>query len=251
MAHDERRFRNGTRFLIKAHNQQLPSAVVPMPLERAYAASKVPRFAIVRHPITRLLSGWLGKIAGHDSQNARTLPIHFVPSAPLNATFGSFVKHVVSHPRFVLANGHFRLQSQQCAGREPGVRPWRILRLEEVGAWYEAVACTLGVAEVASRGWETFATTHGRARYHGQACMVRTACGCTINCARPCTRTTNVSLGVEHASFHNADALVQRYYTPVLALIVNRWAAPDYAAFRYAPWIFGTRVAKAPLPLSP
>ena len=255
MAHDERRFRNGSRFLIKAHNQRLPDAVVPMPIERAYAAPEVPRFAIVRHPITRLLSGWLGKVVASHGRTRRALPLRFVPHGPPNKTFAAFVAHVVGQPGLVRLNGHFNLQSAQCAGTRPGVRPWRVLRAEEVSAWYEDVVCALGLAGVVGHGWEAFATTRltsgvarsGRARNRGQACMVRTACGCRVDCARRCNAGSG---GVEHVSFNNAHLHVARYYTPTLAKQVNRWAARDYAAFRYAPWTFGTDVALAVRPWS-
>ena len=254
MAHDERRFRNGSRFLIKAHNQRLPDAVVPMPIERAYAAPEVPRFAIVRHPITRLLSGWLGKVVASHGRRRRALPFRFVPHGPPNKTFAAFVAHVVGQPGLVRLNGHFNLQSAQCAGTRPGVRPWRVLRAEEVSAWYEDVVCALGLAGVVSHGWEAFATTRpaaasraGRMRDHGQACMVRTTCGCRVDCARRCDQARNRA--VEHASFNDAYAMLLRYYTPSLVGTVNRWAAPDYSAFHYAPWTFGTDIATAVRPL--
>lgn len=255
MAHDEQRFRNGSRLLRTAHGKRLPATLVLMPMARALASHNVARFAIVRHPIMRLLSGWLGKIkAGRGRERQGGWPVRFVPQGPLNETFGAFVRHVVSHPRLVQLNGHFRLQSMQCAGKRPGVLPWRILRIEQVGLWYEDVVCALGLASVVSHGWETFATTRpaaasraGRMRDHGQACMVRTTCGCRVDCARRCDQARNRA--VEHASFNDAYAMLLRYYTPSLVGTVNRWAAPDYSAFHYAPWTFGTDIATAVRPL--
>jgi hypothetical protein len=227
-----------------------------VPLARAYATRDVPRFAIVRHPITRLLSGWLGKVVAGRGRTRRSWPLRFVPQGPLNQTFGAFVRHVVDHPRLVQLNRHFSLQSAQCAGTRPGARAWRILRIEEVGLWYEDVVCALGLSAVVDHGWETFATTRpvtparaGRTRDHGQACMVRTTCGCRVDCARRCNRAHDRA--VEHASFNDAYAQLSRYYTPALVGVVNWWAAPDYAAFRYAPWTFGTDITAAVLPWSP
>lgn len=253
LAHDERRFRNGSRLLTSAHGKRLSPKLALMPLTRAYASRDVPRFAIVRHPITRLLSGWLGKVVAGRGRGESSWPLRFVPQGPRNQTFGAFVRHVVTSPRVVELNGHFKLQSAQCAGKRPGVRPWHILRVEEVGAWYEDVVCTLGLVDVATRGWETFATTHlrattarpGRARDHGQPCMVRTACGCRVDCARRCNASHSA---VEHASFNDAHSQLSRYYTAALAGMVNRWAAPDYAAFNYAPWSFGTDITAAVRP---
>ena len=253
MAHDERRFRNGSRLLTSAHGKRLPPTVALMSLARAYATRDVPRFAIVRHPVTRLLSGWLGKVAAGRGRPRNSWPLQFVPRAPPNQTFGAFVRHVVGHPRLVQLNGHFRLQSAQCAGTRPGARAWRILRVEEVGSWYEDVVCALGLAAVVNHGWETFATTRpvaparaGRARDHGQSCMVRTSCGCRVDCAQRCAAPTSA---VEHASFNDAYTKLTRYYTPGLARVVNEWAAPDYRAFRYLPWEFGAPVKLAMRPI--
>jgi len=41
-----------------------------------------------------------------------------------------------------------------------------------------------------------------------------------------------------------------RYCTNTLAKQIDRWAARNYAAFRYAPWTFGTEVALAVRPWS-
>lgn len=253
MAHDEYRFRNGSRLLITAHNKNLPRTVVPMPLYHAYLTPELSRFAIVRHPITRLLSGWLGKVVNTRRVNYHTAPLRFVSVGALNETFGAFVRHVVSNPLLVNLDVHFKLQSTQCAGIRPGVKPWRILRIEEVGAWYETLVCNLGISDIAGRGWETFATTHlgsdirtGRPHFEGQSCMVRTVCGCRVDCQTPCTAR---SLVVEHSSFNDAYMYLQHYYTPQLAAVVNRWAAQDYAQFYYAPWTFGTSITSTVLPM--
>jgi len=226
-----------------AHHKNLPVNVSQQQYAAALATPSVPRLAIVRHPVPRLLSGYLGKVI------AVPTPAYW-PSgynwSDVDQGFPRFVEYVTSHPNTLVKKTHFQLQTDMCAGFAPGVAPWRYLRIEEVGMWYEGVVCMLGLQRVVSSGWENFKTTtmadrvkkgvnHTDGHVMGRLpCMVHTDCGCVVTCDSRCSATN-----AAHASFRDANSQLNDYYTRELAELVNGWARADLVQFGYKPWVPG------------
>ena len=154
------------------------------------------RFMWVRHPLDRLLSGWLDPTARRKDPKTRNL-----------TSFGEFVRAIVSSP---MVNEHFALQSSKC-GVPDGLR-YRWLQVEDEAAWFATVASVLGLGKAAASGWREF---------HGSTdCFVPAAC----------------SAPVATALANHASARKEEFYDRELACMANTWAMPDLHLFGYEPW---------------
>jgi len=233
------------------HGQPLPYNVsgheVPI--------SGIPRYMIVRHPLARLLSAYLGKAAKFFAYGW-SVPYGWKPESG----FRGFVNAIIAMNRSDL-DPHFQLQVDQCgipALRKAGVEKklgYRYLKAEELGHWYRGVVCALGLTKAVttqSHYWRDFykdvpefgtsiAPVEKRTLAYNQSieCFVRTKdCGCEIHCRGQHCNSSQVGTHPEasFASFNNATARLEDYYDAELAQRVNEWAADDLNEFGYEPW---------------
>ena len=226
------------------HNQMLPYNVSA----RDVTLAKMPRYMLVRHPFSRLLSAYLGK--------AKTGSIPVRGWDPKDGSgFRGFVKAVTATNATDL-DTHYQLQVDQCgvgALREANASltlGYRYLRVEEMGHWYREVICALGISKAVStpsRFWRDFykdsqltAVERTSAAYNlSTQCFVRTPdCGCDIKCrGHHCNASlAGTSPDASFASFQQARQKLDDYYDADLARRVNEWAADDLQEFGYQPW---------------
>ena len=215
------------------HGQHLPYKASTDP---TIPLSQLPRLMLVRHPASRLLSGFLGK--------AVTRKIHVEGWDPRSG-FPGFVQVITNSTN---PNKHFLPQSRMCGlGKIPPVA-YTYLRAEELGVWYRKIICLLGLQGAASSSFE--APANGQQgwmskRVHAPCaappcCFVRTSdCGCAVSCsAGPAACDASLAPGVTatFGSFNDATARLGDYYDERLARQVNEWARRDLELFGYAPW---------------
>ena len=208
--------------------------------------TKAPRLMLVRHPLSRLLSAYLGKaqrgfinVSGWDRSSG----------------FRGFVNAVTAANRSEL-DGHFKLQTDQCgipALREANATQqigYRYLQVEEMGHWYREIVCALGLSKVVSASsiyWRDFykdkmlaASERTSAAYNASTqCFVRTLdCGCELHCRGHHCNASQVGTfpNASFASFNQATQRLEDYYNAELAQRVNDWAADDMREFGYRPW---------------
>ena len=114
----------GYAFDLEQHSgcRSVHCAALPYTLPGSDAFDQAPAYMIVRHPVVRLLSGWL------DSEQ--------------NITFESLVNAVIQAVPEEL-NPDYRLQSDQCGVR---LKQYTILKLESIAEWRDVVFRKLGIA---------------------------------------------------------------------------------------------------------
>lgn len=218
----------------KWHWQKLPyNTDVPL-------SSVKMRLMLVRHPISRLLSGYLGKIASG-------LWMDLFPSYNRSTGFAGFVRHLTAiDPLRTHIDQHFALQSTLCGVNTRG-SSYRYLRVEEMGHWYREVVCALDMHSAVSAEniyWRNhYAVSESQlssAEYRRSVhCFVTTQdCGCELTChGRRCNAShVGTAPGASFGTFQNASERLEDYYDEDLAQRVNEWAAPDLAEFGYRPW---------------
>lgn len=238
------------------HGQKLPYSILP-DAETSLAADEFPKFMFVRHPISRLLSGYLGKgvrgkikVTGWNHSTGFRSFVHAVTSANSSQANSSQADSSLDK--------HFKLQSEQC-GLSRGI-PYRVLRVEDMGHWYRSVVCQLALQQAvqfnlpspklmtAPCGADGSRDRHQDRRLAPSCCFVRTTdCGCRIDCRG--TSRCNASRAGTHAtaSFGSLNAasdagLLEKYYDRELAERVNAWARADLEAFGYLPWLPGQKL---------
>ena len=209
----------------------------------------IPMYTLVRHPIARMLSGYLGKI---EPRKIR------MPAGYNHTTgFGGWVRWVTSQTakHEYLINAHFRLQTHAC-GYAEGVR-YRVLRSEEIGRWYRELVCTMQMQEAAARpnplAHEHYSAVHTKGDNATSddavgKCFVATHdCGCEVNCGGSrCNESRQGTVpDAMFATFHDATAELEKYYTLETAELVNKWAEGDLVAFGYQPWYPGNQLQLA------
>ena len=217
------------------HAQPLPYHVRPASL---YDTGR-PQLMFVRHPVSRLLSGFLGKEFTESSKLIK-IPGYNVSSR----SFAGFVQAVTSSPPEAWGGAaltHFGLASQQCGLGEAGEPKPRyvFLKVEDMGRWYRHVICQLGLQHAAASPLEGMGL-----KAAPDSCFVRTTdCGCEIECGGA---ACNASLGndptASFGSFHEASTRLEEFYDRALAMQVNRWAGADLRLFGYLPWLPGEPV---------
>ena len=192
---------------------------------------------IVRHPLARLLSAYLGKVVRK--------PAPFMWPLRYNASTG-FAGFVSAVTRATDLDGHFALMQHRC-DIPRGMR-YRVLRGEELDHWYREFVCALSLSPAVASGWTQWASTHDSAQDGGtQQCFVKTSdCGCQVDCGgaecngSPSGQRTSISRKLPALrTFNNATALMDRYYDRHLAAQANWWAKNDLAMFGYRPWYPG------------
>ena len=189
------------------------------------------KYTLVRHPIPKLLSGYLGKVVGKKALRKPT------PGYDNRTGFPGFVKWLTAlEPDDPKINGHFKLQSDGC-GFADGIQ-YRVLRSEEIGRWYREVVCRLGLQEVVTNG-----TNFERpGKNLTPPCFLKTRdCGCTVNCGGSRCNESHAGTfpDADFGTFNNATAAIEEYYTDELAQMMNDWARADLVAFGYKPWLPG------------
>ena len=214
--------------------------------------SRVPRFMLVRHPISRLLSAYLGKVDNPERG-------YTVRGWDRATGFRGFVHALIASNRTAI-DVHFQLQTDQCgiqalraanATRRLG---YRYLRVEQIGHWYREVVCSLGLSKVVSTPsvyWRNFHidsklnVTERTSLYSSLAynqskeCFVRTPdCGCELHCrGHHCNAShAGTQARASFASFNHATERLEDYYDDELAQRVNDWAAADLRELGYLPW---------------
>lgn len=196
----------------------------------AQASALTRRITIVRHPQARLLSAWLGKVV-HAPQ-----PTTWPTGYNGRGGFATLVSYMINNPSTVYGKPHFSLQRDQCAGKPLGPAPWRVLRIEEIEKWYEPLVCELGISWAVTSGWHfqrLFATSSdGKPVGAEQECMVKTSCGCSIDCERMCPNATSAV----HGSFRLTTFHMARFYNPKVLQLTTRYVQPDLDAFFYRPY---------------
>ena len=185
-----------------------------------------PRFMIVRHPHSRLLSGYLDNVLSNEDR--AKWPRGFESR---DQGFTAFVRAVVEDDQL---NPHFELQTKHC---EAAHVDYEILRLEEQRVWFGRFACALGLQDAASSGWAADSGPFWR----GTAECFDSACGCEpFVCEREregpgCAAATSGGDATVHVT--GASHLLQEYYTDQIAELVNTWARPDLERFGYRPFV--------------
>jgi hypothetical protein len=214
------------------HNAKLPYTLEQVG-QLVPSDPSILQYTLVRHPITRLLSAYLDKVAHRNPADRKK----YASGYNHKTGFDGFIKWVTAHASDDLKlNPHFRLQSEGC-GIPDGVQ-YRVLRTEEIGRWYREVVCRLGLVEAVSDGFPD--------------CFLKTRdCGCTVTCGGPSCNESHFGTyaGVtEFTSYHfrNATEQIEEYYTHETAQLVNVWASADLAAFRYKPWLPGQDIIVLP-----
>ena len=184
--------------------------------------SDVKQLLLVRHPHTRLLSGYLDQVVG--KRAAGRFPAGYDPyvggSALPAGGFDAFVRAVVGAKEL---GDHFKLQGEQC-GVNLGME-YRYLKVEDMNEWYDEIICMLSLQDAAGSGWqEPFLPYHGDSPcFHS-----RPTSGCASNCSRP-GRQLRVVMPT------HANDKLEEYYTEALAELVNSWAQADLQTFGYEP----------------
>ena len=208
-----------------AHGQALPYNVSNVRL------GKASWLMFVRHPISRLLSGYLDK--------ERLLARKNVSERGTPSDFANFVRHLTSLPRSKL-DEHFKPQSQQCKLAD-GAK-YHYLRVETMGLWYRQIMCMMALRQ-----------EHHAALFRSQwtapcseppCCFVRTLdCGCELNCdvesrcgKAPPGRYAAASFGSFMRENQFGSTHLEYWYDEDLARRVNAWAREDYETFGYLPW---------------
>jgi hypothetical protein len=211
------------------------------------------QYTLVRHPTTRLLSGYLDKVMSDIPTNVQTRGYDH------KTGFAGFIKWITALEQDDdRLNNHFRLQSLGCGF--PDGYQYHVLRSEEIGHWYREVVCRLGLQNVMSTAQKS------KVHAHDQPCFLATRdCGCTVNCGGsscnesqtgtfPEVELTTVTQPMDlkkakkqtTVHFHNTTTLIQTYYTDELAQMVNDWARADLMAFGYKPWLPGENISLKP-----
>ena len=215
------------------HEQGLPYNVSQAAVSALSSDSPVPKLMFVRHPVSRLLSAYLGKgVTGR-------LP---VPGWNHSTGFRSFV-HAVTSAKSADLDPHYRLQTAQCG--LPSLE-YRYLRAEDIGHWYREVICSLGLQQAASSRLHLEAWTAPCSS--PPCCFVRTTdCGCELQCSGVRCNASRVGTHAE-ASFGSFNAAsdaanLEQHYDHSLAQLVNAWAHADLRDFGYMPWLPGQTIA--------
>ena len=212
---------------------------------------------LVRHPVSRLLSAYLGKV---DTDRGYA-QVHF-PGWNRSTGFAGFVRLVTAAGAEKPGDSHFSLQSQQCglsSGAAEAIGGYRYLRVEEMGRWYRDVVCTLGMSAVVSAEniyWRNHynASNVSSSEYKTSVqCFVKTQdCGCELHChgSHRCNSKLAKTPRAEFGTFIQASDVLEHYYTEDLAQRVNMWARADLDEFGYVPWRRGMEMSTllAPLP---
>jgi hypothetical protein len=178
------------------------------------------RYMIVRHPASRLLSGYLDQVI------AKKLSHRWPPGFKVSSGFSGFVQAVVKARQL---DTHFRLQSKQC-GIAQGMR-YQYLRLEEYDEWYREFVCSLSIEKAVRTGWEHVKSKPGIS----SSCFheMRES-GCEVNCSEALHKPRVVHRRLE-AIPTDANSKLADYYTKELADLVNSWAMADLQEFGYEP----------------
>jgi hypothetical protein len=192
------------------------------------------KYTLERHPTTRLLSGYLGKVEKRGRNAVRTEGYNTTTGFP------GFIKWLTAldqdDPKI---NSHFRLQTGGC-GFAQGI-PYRVLRTEEIGHWYREVVCRLGLQDTVSNS-TVFITNQQKEIL---PCFLKTHdCGCTVNCGGSSCNESHAGTfpDADFGTINNATAVIEQYYTDELAQMVNDWAQADLVAFGYKPWLRGQNI---------
>jgi hypothetical protein len=209
---------------LRPHGLRLPYSVPQVSL------AKIPtRLMFVRHPISRLLSGYLGK--------AVTNKI-LINGWSNDSGFSAFVDIITATAPENL-NHHFRLQTDHDCGLYSGFS-YRILRVETIGSWYREIVCLLGLQQAASRPFELTEFRKAEKKIIPQECFLRTQdCGCAINCGGvTCNQNSaGPNAGVlPFSTYHAASQRLEEFYDPRSTQQVNTWAAEDLRIFGYKAW---------------
>ena len=215
----------GLRTNASAHFQLLPYSISDLDLRDA------PWLMFVRHPITRLLSGFLDKAEAAYNDGRR------VERSP--SEFARFVHFVTSSPASTL-DLHFQLQSEHCALRN-GAK-YHHLRVETMGIWYRQIMCMLSLQQ--AHQIHLYRPAWQAPCPEPPCCFVRTLdCGCHLSCdvksqCGPGTagRYADASFGSFMRGNQSGSSNLEYWYDEKLANRVNAWAKEDYDRFGYLPW---------------
>ena len=219
------------------HKQLLPYSW-PGPALPPHAT--LPRLMFVRHPVSRLLSAYLGKF--------KTRKIG-IPGWSNVSNFRSFVRAVTT-VELPMLDMHFRLQTDQCGLGLRQAIGYTYLRVEELGRWFRWAVCSLHLQDAMQASYWRSAWTAPCSS--PPCCFVRTSdCGCKLDCASASCGSKLAPVGVAAAfgTFNNASEHLEKYYDHHLAQQVNTWAHRDLKAFHYTPWLPGRDIAHALKPM--
>ena len=191
----------------------------------------VPRFAMVRNPYSRLLSGFLDKCARYYPSNMNEVCTQIREriehGEDVAATFPTFVKAAIAYDPDKI-NDHFRLQIKHCH-IEYGIDYY--LRAEQIAHWYEPFVAALDLGETVRTGWNVstkwWHNDGSECFYHppGLGCD-----GAPLSTAG----AGPLAGGSWHAT--GSDARLDEFYTPELARAVTEWAKADLEEFGYPAW---------------
>ena len=222
---------------VSAHGQNLPYGE-----EKPVGLDAAPWLMWVRHPITRLLSGYLDK---HPDTWANPLTPKGFATFVKAVTSSQPLKKLSRNTQFML-NQHYQLQSNQCSLNR-GAK-YQYLRAETMGVWYRRIVCMLSLQQahhipLYRSAWQAPCS-------QPPCCFIRTLdCGCQLSCEAggQCNasqgRYNESSFGSFQNNNQSGSENLEKWYDDKLAERVNVWARADYLRFGYLPWRPGQRIA--------
>jgi len=218
-------------------------------LARALTDPNTPQIMIVRDPYTRLLSGFLDKIAvgaNHSHSNVLRSLKH------MDRTRAAFATFIWETSRAKHLDAHFKLQTDYAACgmsdyRKPGVlRPFEFyLKYEEIDRWYAPLIRLLELEQAVSTGCNVSTPV-----WHGtQPCFVATNCDGTcedvlqgLPAEEPCASRSKGPRprlgGVSHSTgaSNSSARLLASFYTRDTARVATRFLKQDLLELGYPTW---------------
>ncbi|MEM9928285.1 MAG: sulfotransferase family protein [Bacteroidota bacterium] len=153
------------------------------------------KFCFVRHPYTRLLSGYLDKVVRSKHEKNNILEAMGKADQPdLDISFDSFVRVVCDMP-IIKQDHHWRVQYYQTF--QAGINYSFVGRFEQLEADLRTVAEQIGISQFITP--ETFGQAGQNSRQHAT----------------------------------NAGGLIRQYYTPALKRLVQQCFEKDFEYFGY------------------